>query len=137
MGGMQFSLRTLLAAIAVVGIGAALWTAKPSWQVGAVESILVAWALASAATLIVHTSGKAKAFWLGVGIQFSLATVVLIVGGGLFGYSRYGLNYFQVALESVSEGFRPVLAAWAFAPVVGLLCLLTHWLLIRPPEPKD
>ena len=134
MRRLQFSLRMLLAAVAAVGIGAGLWVAKPSWQVGAVESMLVAWALASAATLIVHTSGKAKAFWLGVGIQCCLATVVLIVGGGLFGYSRYGLNYFQVALESVSEGFQPVLAAWAFAPVVGLLCVFTHRFFIRPPQ---
>jgi len=33
MGGIQFSLRTLLAAIAAVGIGASLWTAEPSWHV--------------------------------------------------------------------------------------------------------
>ena len=133
---MQFSLRMLFVAVAVVGIGAALWVAKPSWQVGAVELMLAAWVLASAATLIVHTSGKAKAFWLGVGIQCTLAIAILMAGGGLFGYGRYGLNYFQVALLSVSEGFQPVMAAWAFAPVVGLLCVLTHRLLIRPPEPK-
>lgn len=30
MSRTQFSLRTMLAAVAAVGIGAALWTAKPS-----------------------------------------------------------------------------------------------------------
>jgi len=41
MGRCQFSLRTLL--VAVVGIGAALWIAEPSWQIGVVETVFVTW----------------------------------------------------------------------------------------------
>ena len=131
---MQFSLRTLLAAAAAVGIWAALWVAEHSWQVGAIESICVAWILASAATLIVHTTGKAKAFWLGVGIQCTLSVAVLIVGGDLFGHTYNDYNFLQMILHRLSCEFQPVLLAWAVAPVVGLLCVLTHWLLIRPPQ---
>jgi hypothetical protein len=38
--------------------------------------------------------------------------------------------------RNLSSKFRYLLVYWAFAPVVGLLCVLTHWLFIRPPEPK-
>lgn len=37
-------------------------------------------------------------------------------------------------LVHTARTFRPILLLWAFAPVVGLLCVLTHWLLIRPPQ---
>jgi hypothetical protein len=126
----------MLAAVAVVGIGAGLWRAEPSWQVGAVESILVAWILATAATLIVSSTGKAKAFWIGVGIECTLPIAVLIAGGDLFGHVAGNVvNYFHV-LHRLSYRFPPILVAWAFAPVVGLLCVFTHWLFIHPPDPK-
>jgi hypothetical protein len=44
--------------------------------------------------------------------------------------------WIELGLTGMSASFRSVLVAWAFAPVVGLLCVFTHWLLIRPPEPK-
>ena len=134
---MQFSLRTLLAAVAVVGIGAALWIAEPSWYVGAVESIFIAWVLASAAAMIVHTTGPAKAFWFGVGVQCALIIAFLIQSRQLDVSGLFGFDYFWAALRNLSYFFRPILVAWAFAPIVGLLCVLTHWFLVRPREPKD
>src|SRR6185312_8886714 len=65
----QFSLRMMLAAIAVVGIGAGLWVAEPSWHVGSVEFFLVPWVLASTTLLSVHSTQKIKAFWMGVAAE--------------------------------------------------------------------
>lgn len=39
-------------------------------------------------------------------------------------------------LESSMVLFKLAVCHWSLAPFVGLLCLLTHWLFIRPPEPK-
>jgi hypothetical protein len=47
-----------------------------------------------------------------------------------------GTLYFNAFLFDVSFGFRTIFLFWAFAPVVGLLCVFTHWLFIRRPEPK-
>lgn len=144
MSRFQFSLRTMLAAVAVVGIGAALWVAEPSWQVGAVESLLLAWVPASAAVLSVHSIGKAKAFWMGVTAGCILPPIPLIlVAPTKYDYSIIDLGPkflgdFGFYLQILSGSFHVALVGWAFAPVVGLLCVLTHWLLIRPPQgPKD
>lgn len=143
MNKMQYSLRMLLSAVTLAAIGAALWIAKPSWQIGVVEALVLAWVPASAVLLSVHSSGKAKAFWTGVAAQCILATALItlvdssVAGWVQFNYSNPsafdGLRGFAGALAA---SFRQVLLAWAFAPVVGLLCVLTHWLIIRPPEAK-
>jgi hypothetical protein len=146
MSQMQFSIRTLLAAIAAVGIGAALWTAEPpSWQLGAVEALLMAWVLASTEMLRMNSMGKPKAFWAGFTAECKLVTFFyflcfvpvrnILLDADLF-MSR-PLGTLGVLANSLSIHFRPLFLSWAFAPVVGLLCVLTHWLLIRPPEPKD
>ena len=68
MSRFQFSLRMLLVAVAVavVGIGAALWRAEASWQAGAIEFLLVAWVVATVAMMSINAKGRAKAFWMGV-----------------------------------------------------------------------
>lgn len=140
MGRFNYSLRSLLAAIAVVGIGAALWVAEPSWKLGAVEALLLAWVLGSVVALSVHSNGRVRTFWIGVGSECVLPIAVLTVGGDLFGYDIDGYDFLQVILHRLSFEFHPVLLAWAFAPVVGLLCVFTHWLFIRsagPAEPRD
>lgn len=147
----QFSLRTMLATVAVVGIGAALWVAEPSWQVGAVEFLLVPCVLASTAIISVHSTGRAKAFWFGfaaecawplvvylpVAVGFSLPDAIIRDNAAVPPYLEV-LGWFPIILVGISGDFRPVLLAWAFAPLVGLLCVFTHWLLIRPAEgPQD
>ena len=143
MSRTQFSLRTLFAAVAVVGIGAALWVAEPSWQVGAVEFLLLAWVPASAAILCFHSNGKAKAFWSGVTSQCVLLTFFYIAYSKAFEFSPLDYTYptylsaFGAAplmLIDLSRNFRPALTAWAFAPIVGLLCVLTHWLVVRQED---
>ena len=125
---MQFSLRTLLAAVAIVGIGAALWVAEPSWWLGAIEFSLSAWVLASSGILLSHSTGKVKAFWLGVAVECIMPTAIQIsVNASHFAW------HFEGFVMNFSLGFRTTLLLWAFAPVVGLLCVLTHWLLVRPP----
>jgi hypothetical protein len=32
--------------------------------------------------------------------------------------------------------FRSAMLAWAFAPIVGILCVLTHWLVIPRPNER-
>ena len=41
MARVQFSLRMLLSAVAVVAIGAALWVAEPSWPLGLLQALFV------------------------------------------------------------------------------------------------
>lgn len=150
MKGYQFSLRTLLAAIAAIGIGAALWTAKPSWQIGVIEAFLLAWVPASAALLAAHSSGVAKSWWIGIAAGCTFATILLLLADTNWSVMVYSiapanlapgrLGQLKVFVETLSLNFQTLLLLWAFAPVVGLLCVLTHWLLIRsadPAEPRD
>jgi hypothetical protein len=142
MKGYQFSLRTLLAAVAAVGIGAALWVAEPSWQVGAIEALFLAFVPAAAVALAVHSSGTAKTWWIGNAIasafaailQFMQSTLLLAYDSTLVEAPFADLTRLALAL---SFKFHSAILALAFAPVVGLLCVLTHLALIRPPEPKD
>ena len=145
MSRTQFSLRTLLAAVAVVGIGAALWVAEPSWQLGAVEALLLAWVPGSAVVLSLHSTGKMRAFWIGCAINCLLLSIFAVAMGWFVGLDvppdenvpgYFGNTLFALAI--LSNSFRTFLLIWAFAPVVGLLCVFTHWLLIRPPQgPTD
>ena len=133
MNSFQFSLGMMLAAVAVVGIGAGLWIAEPSWYVGAVEFSLSAWGLASAIILIPRSAGKSKAFWLGFSIQFTLPTAINMVSVNIY-VLKMANWHFASFCTGMSIGFRIVLVLWAFAPVVGLLCVFTHWLFVRPPQ---
>lgn len=37
-----------------------------------------------------------------------------------------------------SVDFRGLLVVWAaYAPIVGILCVLAHWLFIQPLAPQD
>ena len=136
MKGYQFSIRTLLAAVAVVGIGAALWVAEPSWKLGAFEALVLIWVPTSAIVLVVNSMGKAKTFWIGIAAS-CVATSLCFVRYAMpiESYSTYS-GMLQYLAYHISDRFWSVLLAWAFAPVVGLLCAFTHWLFIRPPEPK-
>lgn len=145
MSRFQFSLRMLLVAVAVVGIGAALWRAEASWQAGAIEFLLVAWVVATVAMMSVNAKGRAKAFWMGVTTECVWPVLGYLPVVGFFslnGVIESGhpvppfldtLDWFPLFLIGMSDSFRPVLLAWAFAPVIGLLCIFTHWLLARPP----
>jgi hypothetical protein len=140
MSQTQFSIRTLLAAIAAVGIGAALWVAEPSWQLGVIEALVLAWITASAVLLTANSIGLARAWWAGIAAESMLAIIFVIpffprslLVRGPFDSDTWVASYLFKALSSQ---FHLLLIAWAFAPVVGLLCVFTHWLLIRPPEPK-
>lgn len=141
MQARQFSLRMLLAAVAVVGIGAALWVAEPSWQVGAIECLLLGWVPASAAVLSASSNGKARAFWIGFAAESILPPTLFASFIGfdtpVFEDFQPYLGFFRAFLTNLSANFRTVLLLWTFAPMAGLLCALTHWLLVRPAEPKS
>ena len=148
MSRFQFSIRTLLAAVATVGIGAALWVAEPSWQVGAVEMLLLAWVLGSVTALSVHSTGKVKTFWIGVtswcisgfAICFALlfSEPIDIDEATMPAFIPVSLELLVCCFWIVNVNVQALLCALGFAPVVGLLCVLTHWLFIRPPHgPQD
>ena len=141
MSRFQFSIRSLFAAVAFVGIGAALWVAEPSWQLGAVEALLLAWVPGSAVALSVHSTGKMRTFWIGCAIECVLLSTFAVALGWYIGpdippdetFPEYFGNA-PFAMAILSRSFQTFLLIWAFAPVVGLLCVFTHWLLIRPPQ---
>ena len=146
MAKIQFSIRTLLASVAAVGIGAALWVAEPSWYVGAMECLLLAWVSTSAAIISVNSKGKAKPFWMGVAYECVWTVLISSFAAasmpydGLFSPATFPafLGYLSPFFFGMSIHFRPTLTAIAFAPALGLLCVFTHCLLIRPPQgPKD
>ena len=143
MKGHQFSLRTLLAAIAGVGIGAGLWVAEPSWQAGAVTALLLTWVPGSALALSMHSTGKSRTFWMVCAVHCVLMPLFLVRSGWFLGPDSELSESFPefwgnapYTLLVFSWNFLEFLLIWVSAPVVGLLCVLTHWLLIRPPEPK-
>lgn len=117
--------------------------AEPSWQVGALECLLLGWVPACGTIISVHSIGKARAFWIGATIEAILPPVIYLAAfigfdSPVFEDFLPSLGYFRVFLANLATHFRPVLALWAFAPIVGLLCVLTHWLLVRPPQgPQD
>ncbi len=148
MGRFNYSLRTLLATVAALGIGAALWMAEPSWQIGLVETLFLICVPASAVILSVNSSGKARAWWVGIaaGCIFGINLYLPSDAGVVNVFTLYAnpnpaatpLARLQAIAKSLSSEFQVLLLLWSFAPVVGLLCVFTHWLLIRPPQgPQD
>jgi hypothetical protein len=136
MRGYQFSLRMLLAAVAVAGIGAALWTAKPSWKVGAIEALLLVWVPTSAIVMVINSTGMSKTFWIGTSAECLAASLGFIrYAVPVESYSTYSVMLQYLAYH-ISDRFWSVLLAWAVAPIVGFLCVATHWLLVRPLESK-
>ena len=143
---MRFSIHTLLAAVAVVGIGTALWVAEPSWQLGLIEALFLIWVPASAVILSINSCGKARAWWIGfaAGCIFGVKLLLLSDSGvaNLFNLQipaiRGPLGRLQASATALSSGFRILLLLWLLAPIVGLLCVFTQWLLVRPPQgPQD
>lgn len=131
----------LLTAVAVVGIVAILWFAEPSWQVGAIDCLMLGWVPASAAVLSASSSGKARAFWIGFVAESILPPTLF---ASFFGFDtpvfedfQPYLGLFRAFLTNLSANFRTVLLLWTFAPVAGLLCVFTHWLSERRAEPKS
>jgi hypothetical protein len=146
MKGFQFSLRMMLAAVAVVGIGAGLWVAEPSWQVGILQTLFVLALPAGVTVAATQLSGPSRAFCVGLSFATTIPAITFIfpltlecrnlVGtvAGVF-ESNEGVRWLH-GLSLTSQLFKLAAFQWAFAPVVGLLCVFTHWLFIRPPEPK-
>lgn len=149
MRRLQFSLRTMLAVVAIVGIGAALWIAEPSWQVGTIEALFLVWVPASAVVLAVNSAGKTKAWWIGntAGLMtalfvyfefwFPLLSNVPLHDGTELVVKDESLGPFGILAVTLSHRFRPLLQAWGLAPIVGLLCVATHLLFVGPPDAKD
>jgi hypothetical protein len=90
MTGTQFSLRTLLAAVAVVGIGAGLWIAEPSWQVGTIEVLLLAWVPASLVVLACNSTGRTKAWWIPGEVRPHERPELASTSGDAFTWSQAG-----------------------------------------------
>jgi hypothetical protein len=143
MSRTQFSLRSLLAAIGAVGVGAALWMAEPSWQVGAGAAFLLVFLPAAALTLAVHSTGIAKTWWTGLAVSTAFTSIFLLIRSAmLLAYDSAIVVTLWADLMgfagALSYNFRSALVCWAFSPIVGLLCVFTHWLLIRPLQgPQD
>lgn len=150
MSRTQFSLRTLLAAVAAVGIGAALWTTEPSWPIGLLQSLFVMAAPACIFVAAMHCRGASRFFWLGVAFAGTISAATyfyqlanecrVLIADRHWTHVPVGTQQFFLpeGLASSSIFFKLTLIQWSVAPVVGLLCVFTHWLLVRPPQgPQD
>lgn len=142
MGRCQFSLRTLLASVALVGIGAALWVAEPSPQVGAIEVVLASRVPTLAAIVGLKTLGKSKTWWFGNAVTLAMLAL-LYTRECVTSVKEPGLSHLLFVERFATQfslHFRGLLLmSVVYAPVVGLLCVLTQWLLVRPAsaERKD
>ncbi|HVX15117.1 MAG TPA: hypothetical protein VHC22_28250 [Pirellulales bacterium] len=130
---VQFSLRLLLVATAVVAGATATVAAKPS-LVSVISTLACAVLLFSVSTLaFMKTGGTPKAFWLGMAIPTGIAAVALVVSTRDFvwvaSYSS-ALSAISDELARSRDADRLVAAtAWCIAPINGALCAFIHWLI--------
>ena len=133
---LAFSLRTMLGGVALIAAVLGLWVAKPSWQVGFVQVILLAIAPACALVACLEFKGYARAFWIGVAAStilsamFGLHMVYVAYGAIQNSYVVKGF-YWSVLRDGMrhmaKEPFALVLLAPA--PVVGLACVAFRWVI--------
>lgn len=139
---MQFSLRTLLAAVAVVGIGAALWVAEPSWQAGLAGLFAVLIIPAFSLVAIANTKRYAHTFFIGFFVPaicfafFCVGTMTEHWWNG--GRGETYLQWVHM-LEGVSLHLHLYITAPVIFPIVGLCCVVMHRMFFafdhcRPPQ---
>ena len=139
----RFSLGAIFAAIAFVAGYAGLWIARPSWQLGFVEALLAFAVPVTALSAAWKANSHARTFLLAIAlvamaplagqIDFAAHKQITFVATTTGAYPILELD-FRGALLACSESFRITLVAWAFAPVVGLLCVLTQRLVRSIPR---
>jgi hypothetical protein len=150
MSRTQFSLRTLLAAVAAVGIGAASLVAEPTWQsLVALEFVSILYATIGLIG-VVETSGRVRSFWMGVSLPCGLAALLAVIFLPLC-FAYHDIIAYQIVLpelaQYIAEFLRPILGLfWLASLVNGLLGVLVHSLFVGdagcqnsfspPPEPK-
>lgn len=149
MRALQFSIRRLLGAVAAVGIGAALWSAQRSWQVGLLQALLVMAMPACIFIAAMHRKGASRAFLLGVAFVATSSSVNYFYQlanscrGTWMDSSIAGMasiarpTFFPQGLAESPVFFKIALFQWSLAPFVSLLCVFTHWLFVRSAEPKN
>lgn len=149
MARVQFSLGMLLAAVAVVAIGAALWVAEPSWPVGLLQALFVMAGPACAAAAAIQRQGARRIFGLGVAFALTIPATtyfyllsnecrVLIADRH---WTRVPIGTQQLFIPDGLEGspvfFKLALCQWSLAPLVGLLCVLTQRLFLPPATSRE
>ena len=137
MGRFKFSLRILLAA---VGIGAALWVAEPSWQVGAIEGVLLVIIPVLTIRFARRSRGKARAWWEGVGMACLCSILIFFYLYSVRMHAPFAeapitspVASSTTFLANLSARFRFIIAFWAFAPAVGVFFIVMHRLIGPPP----
>jgi hypothetical protein len=126
----QFSIRWILAGTMAVACAAGLWVAKPSWQLGLIELVLVFFVPAFAAVASHDARGYARAFWIGVVVTTVLGSCMSFVA--MLPQINWTIDDWQSARRFFAR-FAPygqsTVFFWSFAPPVGILCVLARWLL--------
>ena len=140
----QFSIRWIFAGTMAVACAAGLWVATPSWQLGVIELVLIFFVPAFAAVSSLGSKGYARDFWVGVLVSTVLGWLVLFLvlfphGNWAFVNGYVDMGEVELALMGFFATFarygRFMVVFWSFAPLVGILCVVTRWL-IKPTE-KD
>lgn len=131
---LQFSIRFLLVATAVVAGALAALCAGPSWKASAALcGLSVAF---PTATVIPskHSTGRLHAFLIGTSIVFGLGPILAVTVAGMtavifFEQFRNGTVTMMEEYDWYSPPFKWCLSAiWCAAPINGVLAALVHWL---------
>ena len=132
MKGYQFSIRTLLAAVAAVMAKFAVSDHEPHW---ATASLLIFLCMAFTALLAAgarNLGGYLGTFCFGGLIPAAMATLHCICELDDWGGFR-SLPAVLVMVETPNT--RAIIGLlWASIPTIGLLCVAAQWLFIRPPQ---
>jgi hypothetical protein len=142
---VHFSLRGLLVATAAIAVVLAVLNAPPGTWYAGLSLIFLAIAIPSGLVIhLPHVSGYSKTFVMGALVPaFACLSTLANVLPWEIQQSRYTADLYTIAelqecLKQISmSSFQFSFGVfWCLAPINGLLCVFTHWLFIRPPEPK-
>lgn len=127
MDGTQFS-RSVLTVSTTAGIGALLCLAKPCWQAGAIEALLLICIPALAWSHVVRSVGRMKDWWTGVALECTAAIPLFWVLYVQYWRAPFTSGPFtsfdaqtSLFLFNLSDRFPSLLLACAPAPTAGIL----------------
>jgi hypothetical protein len=134
----QFSIRMLMAAVAVIGMSLAAVVTEPGWASGALLLFMLTTIPAAALAGVVNGRGSFRAFCIGVLVPSSFG--VWLVGTYVLNWHWQTLASGQIAHFLEYAKTLPYYASsgtvlWSLALATGLACVIFHWLFIdKAPE---
>jgi len=148
--GQRFSIRQMLAAVALASVYLAAFVADQSWYAGLLRIVLILSGPSAVLVLVIAKQGRARAFLIGclLPMAFSAMHYMNVFVGQcarqvseLFmerGIQQTAWGLASLEALAVSEviattkvDFDFALMQWLLAPLIGSFCVAVHWLCSR------